>query len=374
MSGFEPLGLVGVLWPVCVGAIGIWLIRHGERLLARIGWLAILVSASSTFFGLIGRLDLVWISALIVLVLLAELTLLTARHERLWGLPTLMHRTVLWLVLASVLALAYGAAVGVAAALGDELEGAARWVAIAVAVALAAAARTALDAWGRRSVVGEGADPARAVARLRERLDAPRDAPQAVVDAVATAVRADHVTLDLLAGGHLIRAAETGVRPRYTTWIRLPHRGQSPVYASHASRIRLPHRGQAPVYDLDTRTGSGSRNARAAGDRLAFPLGGRCARRARRRAAARRPSSRGRAGAAARAVRVAAPALAAWVARSRSGVGDVLDVARLDVIAAELRALDALDPAERAPALERIDREVAGMLDGVRALARELAA
>jgi GAF domain-containing protein len=344
-----------VLWPACVAAIAVWLMRTAaqdgdagrRRLLVRIGWLAIAISASGTVLGVTGSGHLVWIPALLLLALLVELMVLTARHERLWGLPSLLHRTVLWLALATVLALVYAGAVGVAAAFGWGLDGAPRWIAIAAAIGVAAVARSSLDGLGRRALVGEGADPGRAVLGLVRRVEAVtdvREAPQVVVDGVARAVHAAHASLDVVADGRLVPAAEAGSAvPGDRLAIPVVHAGVTvgvlAVTVPRGERLGDPE--QALVRDL---------GARAAPAIDAFRLTRQLEDDRTRRAAA--------------------------LAEARAGAEGLLRgrlLSRLDAIAAELRAVDLLETERRSSALVGIDQEVARMLHSTRALAHDLA-
>jgi len=333
----EATALPDWVWPVSLTPIAVWLLivaraepeAGRRRILQRVAGTTLFISFGFVALFTSDAQPIAWLITVAFLIVLTDVTVFAARRERLWGMPSLVHRTALWVVSSTLVALVYGAVILVALSAGAGVAGWERVVALAVGLGAAAVAQSALDAWLRRRIVGQGEDPGPALDRVRRALAGPdgvRDAPRIVVDAAVRAVRGARVVLDLVIDGRAVRIAAGGA-------------------AAGSDRLAIPvvHGGAAAGLVA-----------------VLLPDGEELDEAERRLLVA--------------IVAAAAPALAAW----RERAGDVTVrverlAARLDRMAGELRGLDELGAAAGAERLDAVHAETAEMVGEVRALAHALA-
>jgi hypothetical protein len=201
-----PAGAVGeraasihtnALWPFAVAPLAVWLWTVARRaVFRRVAAIALVIPFASLGLTLAGAEDWLWVVLLAFVVLLVDVTVVTARRERLWGMPALMSRTATWAALSAVVAVVYVVLVPLAALRTGA-------VAIVAGLVVAAAARAYLERTLRARIVGVGVD---ALAQLHRGLEHGAAAP-VLAEAAEDAVRASHAAVDVMVDGRRLRLA-----------------------------------------------------------------------------------------------------------------------------------------------------------------------
>jgi len=191
---------------------------------------------------------------------------LTVRRGRLFGIETILHRSLVYGALTAGVILVYGVCFVLLSSVvpGNGLYGITLLAAGAAAL-VALPLRDVLQRAVRRMLYGDRDEPARAISRLAERLEASLD-PEAVLpmvaETVAGALRLPYAAIELRRDGDAVPAAAHGApvgtverlplthRGEEIGWLAFAHRAPDEEFspADHALLAELAHQAGAAAY------------------------------------------------------------------------------------------------------------------------------
>ena len=245
----NPLALPGALtavpdvadhplaWLVALTLVAVWLAGQARRepspgvrgVLWRVSAMTIAIPGALLLFAAAGAEDQRWIVTVGYTAIVLDVTVFTARRERLWGTSVLVHRTAVWAVLSVIAAAIAAGGLLLLARIGHG-GGIEQAAAVALGIAVAAAAHAWMDAALRRRLVGEGAESLQALTRLQRRLlDGPAraSAAQVLADAAVAAAPGSSAAVDVLVAGGRRRAAGRVTAGGTRASVPLVHAGQA---------------------------------------------------------------------------------------------------------------------------------------------------